>query len=286
MAMSTRDTMPKDTTLQQMLQWGTMQLENHNVPEASLDAWYLLEYVTGLKRAEYFLCQDELCSQNCQSKFQEAVRKRADRIPLQYIIGVQEFMGFPFRVNEHVLIPRQDTECLVELAIPVVENRKVLDLCTGSGCIGISLAKLGNPKIVRGVDISSQALTIARENADLLQADITFQESNLFENITDKYDVIVSNPPYIPPAIIETLMPEVRVHEPRLALDGGMEGLDFYRRIAIEAKKVFEEEGVIFLEIGCEQGADVQRIFMQAGYHEVQVHQDLAGKDRVCEAHL
>lgn len=282
--MSTLDAMPKDASFQQILQWGITQLEKAHVPDASLDAWYLLEDAAGLKRADYFLHQDEVCPEDARNRFMETIGKRADRIPLQHIIGKQEFMGLPFRVNEHVLIPRQDTESLVELAIPAVKDCRVLDLCTGSGCIGISLAKLGNPKIVCGVDVSPQALKVAEENAYALQADITFVESDLFENITEKYDVIVSNPPYIPPAMIETLMPEVRVYEPRMALDGGTDGLDFYRRIATEAEKVFEEEGVIFLEIGCEQGSDVKDIFLKAGYHEVQVHQDLAGKDRIVRA--
>ncbi|MCH5267812.1 MAG: peptide chain release factor N(5)-glutamine methyltransferase [Lachnospiraceae bacterium] len=277
--------MPPDATLRQILQWGTIQLEKGDVPDASLDAWYLLEHVTGLTRADYFLRQDEVCSEVCCSRFAEVIRKRADRIPLQHIIGVQEFMGLPFRVSEHVLIPRQDTECLVELVIPIVEGNRVLDLCTGSGCIGISLAKLGKPVIVHGVDISEEALSVARENADVLQAEITFWQSDLFENVTEIYDVIVSNPPYIPPDVIESLMPEVKMHEPRMALYGGMDGLDFYRRIATEAEKVFGNEGSIFLEIGCEQGDDVKNIFTLAGYHNVQIHQDLTGKDRVVQAY-
>lgn len=273
-----------DVTLQQLLQWGTAQLRQAGIPDAAWDAWYLLEYVTQLSRADFFLRQTESVIPEWQEKYREYIGKRCSRIPLQYLTGEQEFMGLSFLVNHNVLIPRQDTECLVELVLPVVRRRRVLDVCTGSGCIAISLAALGGPVFVEGVDISREALDVAKQNARRLQAEVLFRQSNLFENVTGQYDVIVCNPPYIPPAVIETLMPEVKDHEPQLALDGGTDGLDFYRRIAADALAVFGDEGSLFLEIGWEQGAAVTDILRRNGYSQVQVHQDLAGKDRVVQA--
>lgn len=282
--MVTREDIPPSATLQEVLQWGTAELEQADVPDASLDAWYLLEHVTQLSRAAYFLRQSEGCRPEHWREYREYIRKRKERIPLQHLTGVQEFMGMPFQVNSHVLIPRQDTECLVERVLPLVKKKRVLDVCTGSGCIAISIAKLGEPALTDAVDISEEALAVARNNAKALQAEVTFRQSDLLEAVTERYDVIVSNPPYIPPEVIETLMPEVKCHEPYIALDGGADGLDFYRRIACQAAEALETGGALFLEIGDTQGADVTDILCKAGYDRVQVHLDLSGRERVVQA--
>lgn len=282
MAMQEREL--SDATLQQLLHWGTAQLTQAQVPDAAWDAWCLLEYVTHLSRAEYFLRQTEKATGEWREQYEDAIGKRGSRIPLQHLTGEQEFMGLSFLVNEDVLIPRQDTECLVERVLPFVRQRRVLDLCTGSGCIAISLAKLGEPASVEAVDISIRALDVAKENAERLEAKVLFRQSDLFAEVEGQYDVIVSNPPYIPPAVIDTLMPEVKQHEPQIALDGGADGLDFYRRIAADAVDAFGAEGWLFLEIGWEQGAAVADLLWKSGYSDVQVHQDLAGRDRVVQA--
>ena len=209
------------------------------------------------------------------------IEKRSAHIPLQHITGEQEFMGLPFYVNEYVLVPRQDTECLVELAMDYVKGKKVLDMCTGSGCIAVSLMLLGKTLECHAVDVSKEALEVAKRNIERNHAVVTLVESNLFEKVTEEYDVIVSNPPYIPPKVIEELSEEVKEHEPRLALDGGEDGLDFYRRITRECKEYLSESGFLFYEIGCEQAADVMKIMQNEGFCEVKCQKDYAGNDRV-----
>lgn len=259
------------------------KLQQMEVPDADIDAWYLLSYVTGLDRAAFFLHGDEPMAEPDMIRYRDLVTKRGERIPLQHLTGEQEFMGLDFHVNEHVLIPRQDTECLVERVLPYVDGKRVLDVCTGSGCIAIAIAKLGKPFIVHGVDISEEALAVARQNATELNASVELFAGDLMTRMDGQYDVIVSNPPYISPSVIEGLMPEVRLHEPMLALDGGQDGLEFYRRIAGQAVTRLAPNGRLFLEIGCEQAAAVAEILQKQGYREVQVFQDLAGKDRIVQ---
>ncbi len=268
-------------TYVEALNWGKRQLSEAQVAEAELDAWYLLEYVTGMNRANYFLQQQDAMKQVDYTSYQQLICQRKERIPLQYLTGTQEFMGLTFQVSEDVLIPRQDTEILVELALPEVKGKRVLDVCTGSGCIAISLQKLGEPAVCHGVDLSLRALAVADRNRKQLQADVTLWQSDLFSQVTETYDVIVSNPPYIPPMVIRNLMPEVREHEPRMALDGGEDGLDFYRRLASEAGLYLREGGRIYLEIGHDQGADVSALLEGQGFCDVVIHRDLAGLDRV-----
>ena len=217
-----------------------------------------------------------------EKEYELVLRKRAEHVPLQYITGEQEFMGLPFRVNPSVLIPRQDTETLVEEALKVVKSgMKVLDLCTGSGCILISiLSKVSNVE-GHGVDISKQALIVAKENAKLNDVAVTFEKSDLFEAVDDTFDVIVSNPPYIPTEDIVTLMPEVAHFEPMQALDGKEDGLYFYRKIIKECKQYLNTNGVILFEIGHNQANDVTQMLQEAGFQEIRVVKDLAGNDRV-----
>ena len=270
-------------TLKEALAKAVDKLQQMEVPDADIDAWYLLSYVTGLDRAAFFLHGEEPMAETDLIRYRDLVTKRGERIQLQHLTGEQEFMGLDFHVNEHVLIPRQDTECLVERVLPYVDGKRVLDVCTGSGCIAIAIAKLGKPFIVHGVDISEEALAVARQNATELNASVELFAGDLMTRMDGQYDVIVSNPPYIPPSVIEGLMPEVRLHEPMLALDGGQDGLEFYRRIAGQAVTRLAPNGRLFLEIGCEQAAAVAEILQKQGYREVQVFQDLAGKDRIVQ---
>ena len=270
-------------TLKEALAKAVDKLQQMEVPDADIDAWSLLSYVTGLDRAAFFLHGEEPMAEPDMIRYCDLVTKRGERIPLQHLTGEQEFMGLDFHVNEHVLIPRQDTECLVERVLPYVDGKRVLDVCTGSGCIAIAIAKLGKPFIVHGVDISEEALAVARQNATELNASVELFAGDLMTRMDGQYDVIVSNPPYIPPSVIEGLMPEVRLHEPMLALDGGQDGLEFYRRIAGQAVTRLAPNGRLFLEIGCEQAAAVAEILQKQGYREVQVFQDLAGKDRIVQ---
>ena len=344
-----------------VLNYGKKILKNAGIVEADLDAWYLFEQSFGISRAQYFLCAREnivgstaqkmtaqeqtgnsLESKNALdcvelwlkeklSAYENALKKRATRIPLQQIIGQQEFMGLSFFVNEHVLIPRQDTETLVELVLQEQKDKdiSILDMCTGSGCIAVSLKKLGGYAHVEGADISEESLKVAKRNSEeilenndvnndavssrteqiqnctnltnnqnkqnnsakrkiseaskLSQAGVTFRHSDMFSNFpeTEQFDVIVSNPPYIPSAVIEELEPEVRDHEPRGALDGTADGLYFYRILAEECAKHLTPGGHVYFEIGYDQGMAVKELLDNHGFKDTRVIQDLAGKDRV-----
>lgn len=230
----------------------------------------------------YYVHMDEEMSQEQIREYQALLSKRAERIPLQYIVGEQEFMGLKFRVNSNVLIPRQDTETLVEEALKVIEpGMRVLDMCTGSGCIIISILK--NTTNVDGAacDISKQALNVAKENARLNGVFVDFERSDLFEHVDEMYDVIVSNPPYIRSDEIPHLMPEVSVFEPHEALDGSEDGLLFYRRIIKDCRANLKPQGRLLFEIGCDQGRQVSEMMQFAGFSDVHVIKDLAGNDRV-----
>lgn len=258
------------------------------VPEPEVDAWYLFEYVTGRNRSSYFLHMDDRLDSSQQKKLEELTRLRMERIPLQYITGSQEFMGYSFLVSPATLIPRQDTEILAEEVSKMAEGKSVLDLCTGTGCILISLAKLCRLKKAVGTDISPEAVETARKNAIRLQAEALFCCGDLFQAVpsNERFDIIVSNPPYIPTAVIDTLMPEVKEHEPVSALDGDTDGLKFYRKIIQDAGAHLTEQGQIFFEIGCEQAADVSALLVENGFTNIRVVKDFAGLDRVVCATL
>lgn len=344
-----------------VLNYGKKILKNAGIVEADLDAWYLFGQIFGISRAQYFLCAREniagstaqkmaaqeqtgnsLESKNALdcvelwlkeklSAYENTLKKRASRIPLQQILGQQEFMGLTFFVNEHVLIPRQDTETLVELVLNEQKDKNVsiLDMCTGSGCIAVSLKKLGGYVCVEGADISEEALKVAKRNSEEIlensdvnndvvssrteqiqnctnltnnqnkqdnseermvsevrtvpQTGVTFRRSDMFSAFpeTERFNVIVSNPPYIPSAVIEELEPEVRDHEPRGALDGTADGLYFYRILAEECAKHLTPGGHVYFEIGYDQGAAVKELLDIHGFKDTRVIQDLTGKDRV-----
>lgn len=275
-------------TYRECYQRGYQVLADAGVSDAKLDARLLLEYVCGTAQHDLILNGDRVLTDNEVSCYEEVIAKRAERIPLQHITGVQEFMGYTFSVNEHVLVPRQDTEVLVEEALKVLKpEMQILDMCTGSGCILLSLLALGKDIVGTGVDISSAALQVATRNAKQIstqvckELDATFLESNLFEKVTDKFDIIVSNPPYIKSAVIDTLEPEVRLHEPLSALDGTADGLYFYERIVTESRNYLKENGVLLFEIGHDQGEAVSRLMVEAGFKGVYVKKDYAGLDRV-----
>ena len=307
-----------------VLNYGKKILKNAGIVEADLDAWYLFEQSFGISRAQYFLCaRENIVGSTAQkiavqeqhgdllesgnalecaelwlkeklSAYENALKKRAARIPLQQIIGQQEFMGLSFFVNEHVLIPRQDTETLVELVLQEQKDKdiSILDMCTGSGCIAVSLKKLGGYAHVEGADISEEALKVAKRNSEEIlenndvnssRTGVIFRRSDMFSAFpeTERFNVIVSNPPYIPSAVIEELEPEVRDHEPRGALDGTADGLYFYRILAEECAKHLTPGGHVYFEIGYDQGAAVKELLDIHGFKDTRVIQDLTGKDRV-----
>ena len=314
-------------TLKAAYTLGRERLRRAGVPEADLDAWYLLEYVTGLGRASYLMEPDREMTGQQSLRYEECISKREQRVPLQHITGEQEFMGLTFRVDENVLIPRQDTEILVEQALEILKKGQlprsggklhILDLCTGSGCILLSVLHYadkcdtgrynagqcdpgmhdagkhdagkhdaGDPADMpgdiegTGADISEKALSIAGQNADALGIRAKFIRGDLFENIRGKYGMILSNPPYIRSAEIDALQEEVRLHDPREALDGREDGLYFYRRITDEAREHLLPGGWLIFEIGYDQAEDVSGMMRSAGYAEVRVKKDLAGLDRV-----
>ena len=273
----------------ELLLSGQKKLESAGIREYSLDGWYLFEHVFGMSRTDYLLRSRETVTAEVKAleEFQEKLSRRAGREPLQHILGAQEFMGLEFYVNSDVLIPRQDTETLVETVLCAYKNQGIslLDVCTGSGCIAIRLAALGKYAHVEAADISNAALLTAEKNAEkILGAGVVkFRRSDLFSAFApeERFDVIVSNPPYIPSMVIEGLEPEVRDFEPRLALDGSGDGLFFYRKLAEESRSFLKENGAVYFEIGYDQGEAVERLLSGHGFKDTKVIKDLSGKDRV-----
>ena len=273
------------TTYAKLLEEGKKTLETAGILEAELDAWYLLSDTISIDRTKFLVDRNDPkeLDHDLLEQYRSRLKKRAMRIPLQHILGIQEFMGIEFLVNGKVLIPRQDTEVLVEEVLKE-KGGTVLDLCTGSGCIAVSLAKLGHFQQVDAADISVDALDIAKENAKRAGVQVRFYQGNLFETITQKYDIIVSNPPYIPKEVIETLEPEVKKYEPYQALYGPNHGLYFYETISKFAVDFLNSDGKIFYEIGYDQAEAVCTILERNKYKEIEVIADLSGKNRVVKA--
>lgn len=287
----------------ELLKQAENRLMEAGIEEATADAWILFENVFSIDRSRYLFQKSEEISEDEQGKqrlqnFLEYIEQRCSRKPVQYITGKWNFMGMEFHVNENVLIPRFDTECLIEKTanvITLLQNQKkshlnILDMCTGSGCIAISLKKLydndQNSLSVTAVDLSEEALKMAVQNSKYQDVEIEFIQSDLFEHIDRerKFDIIVSNPPYIKTEEITSLMPEVRSFEPMMALDGDLDGLKFYRKIVDESKNYIQTGGYLLFEIGCDQGMEVKNLMKQAGYEEIGIIKDLAGLDRVVAA--
>ncbi|HZK56810.1 MAG TPA: peptide chain release factor N(5)-glutamine methyltransferase [Clostridia bacterium] len=281
-------------TIAQLLKEGTRELIRANVPAARLDAEVLLYNLLEVERVYLYMYREKQVPGEVQEKFWYGIKKRAKHMPIQYIVNSQEFMGLDFWVEEGILIPRADTEILVEKVLDIYKNNyhpemvKIMDIGTGSGAIAVSLAKYIDNCTVVAIDIHPNALKIADKNADFhkVKDKIMFYSGDLFDPIDEQneygtYDFIISNPPYIPKFIIETLDSNVKDYEPRMALDGGDDGLDFYRKIAKEAKKYLKKDSWLLFEIGYDQKKDVSKILNINGFKNVDVFKDLAGLDRV-----
>lgn len=275
-------------TYREAIVLGEKNLQQADIADAKTDSWLLLAMACKIDHTYYYMHIDEEMSEEQVREFEVLIRKRAERVPLQYITGEQEFMGLTFHVNSNVLIPRQDTETLVEEALKVIKpGMKVMDMCTGSGCVLISILKNAHDVEGIGYDISKQAINVAKENAKFNEVPTVFERSDLFEDVVENdFDVIVSNPPYIPTDVVATLMPEVSQFEPREALDGKGDGLYFYSKILEQCKNYMKQDGYILFEIGCEQGDAVSTMMRLAGFSEVRVIKDLARNDRVVMGHL
>ena len=287
--------------VRELLNEGTGKLDAAGIDNAAYDARIILEDAYGLDAAGLLMnlnrdiCPGALggtepsdireCPGDCGaiSTFNMGINMRLRHVPLQHIIGHTGFMGLDFKVSRDVLIPRQDTETLVETVLDREKDPaiSILDLCTGSGCIAVSLKKLGGYSQVAASDLSDKAIGLAMRNASINDTEIRLIKSDLFKDIDGRFDVIVSNPPYIPAEEIETLSPEVRDHDPRMALDGGEDGLDIYRRIVSECGDVLNAGGRLYMEIGFDQAAAVGGLMEKAGFRDIEVVKDLAGKDRV-----
>lgn len=282
-------------TIKEAVRTGSMRLKKCNIDNTECDSFALFSYVTGIDKTYYLMHGDEPVTPENMRIFDEYISRRCAHEPLQYILGKAWFYGREYTVNENVLIPRIDTEVLIEQALKQIgkmsaggaeEDMHILDMCTGSGCIAVTLALEVKKSQVVAVDLSKEALNVAEINRDRLGAgNVTFIQSDLFDELeeykTEKFDIIVSNPPYIQTDVIETLSEEVRRFEPSMALDGTVDGLYFYRRITEEAPHFLKKGGYLIYEIGYNQGAAVKEIMMAAGFEKIEVIKDYADLDRV-----
>ncbi|MBQ8733905.1 MAG: peptide chain release factor N(5)-glutamine methyltransferase [Anaerotignum sp.] len=278
----------KNKTIAEALREGKMRLKAAGKEAYAFEAELLLEKAAGLNRTALFLRGEEVLSEEVLTVYEGYLSEREQGRPTQYILGEWEFMGLPFHVGEGVLIPRGDTEVLVETILEKQQSepiKSILDIGTGSGCIPVSLGHYGKFEKIMAVDISPKALGYATKNAAENRVSIDFYESDLFTNIPSEWkgrlDAIVSNPPYIPKKDIAELMTEVKDFEPMNALDGGEDGLDFYRAIVEQGREWLKDGGWLFFEIGYDQGKDLRNLLKEFGYTEVEIRQDLAGLDRV-----
>ena len=287
-------------TLGEALKNGALRLKNAGIEEYDNDAWLLLSCVTGVSRAYYYAHSEDGISEEQAEAYLQHIDMRASRVPLQHITHQAYFMGYEFYVDESVLIPRQDTEVLVEeclKALKDVPSPRILDMCTGSGCIITSLLLERPDATGTGADVSLSALRTAKKNAEALGTleRCEFVPGNLFSapyfdeigrHEALKYDILVSNPPYIRTEVIGTLAEEVRVHDPGIALDGGADGLDFYRKITEAAARYLKKGGRILYEIGYDQAEDLRKILSHGGFENIRIVKDLSGLDRVAAAEL
>ncbi len=282
-------------TIQELLNIGKEKLESSGNEYAKYERKVLLEEVLGCNYMFMLMNADEEVAPEKETEYLRLIEERCKHYPLQYLLGVVHFMDYTFVVNEHVLIPRNDTEILVETANEmlgdVLQGKdfaefKLLDLCCGSGCIGISLKLYHKDIDLTLSDVSKDALEVTKQNLDRHEVQAKVVCDSLFAGITEKQDMIVSNPPYIESRVIETLMPEVKEHEPMLALDGGEDGLDFYNQIIEGAPAYLNDGGWLLFEIGHNQGEAVSKKMTELGFQDVQVQKDYAGLDRVVYGHL
>ena len=267
---------------------GKGRLEASGNEDSFYDARALLQFVSGMTMTDYPLRAGEEAGAHEVRVFREVISRRCAHEPLQYITGYAPFFGRDFLVRPGVLIPRFDTETLIEAVLPhLCPGMRLLDMCTGSGCILLTLLLEGPSGVSgTGTDISEEALAVARENAERFHVNAALVQSNLYSNIHGVYDIITSNPPYIRTRVIDMLAPEVRDHEPRLALDGEEDGLAFYRRITKGAPAVLKTGGLLAFEIGYDQAESVTAIMEEGGFSRVNVFKDLAGNPRVAAGYL
>lgn len=284
---------------------GEYRLSKAFCMDAKIDAEELFCFLTGTDKVGLFLKAEEEVDTETEEKYFELIDKRAQRVPLQHITGEQEFMGHKFKVSPDVLIPRQDTETLVTEAAKIIQETpreklsfleklkrakewEVLDLCCGSGAVGISIMKICSNVRMTASDISEKALKVAETNAKELHTKVRFLQGDMFEpHEGKKFDMIVSNPPYIKTLMISILQEEVKSHEPIQALDGGSDGLDFYRIIVSRAADHLKKDGFLIMEIGHDQGEDLRKMLRDDGrYTPAEVIRDLPGKDRVVKCQL
>lgn len=259
-----------------------------NTEDANLKTKLLLSYLLKVNKEYLVIHDNEEVSETIIQEFKNKIEELKNGKPIQYITHFQEFMGLNFYVDENVLIPQPDTEILVEEAINLINqycSKRVLDLCTGSGAIAISMKKKCDFAEVVGVDISEVALKVAIKNTNLNEVEVKFEKSNMFESINGKFDIIVSNPPYIENEVIKTLPKEVQ-NEPYIALAGGEDGLDFYKIIAQDAKKYLNENGIVAVEIGYNQRESVIKLFETEGYKEIYSKKDFGQNDRIVVAKI
>ena len=278
-------------TYRELYLWGSNELSAAGIDESNIDARLLLEWCCGTDRNTLLAHGERGISEKEHNQYADCIARRKQHVPLQHITGEQDFMGLTYMVNKDTLIPRQDTEVLVEEVMRHLhDGMRILDMCTGSGCILLSLLRYSNDCTGVGVDISGEALSVASQNTERIlgaqaieQARVTLRQGNLFDGLDpeDKFDIIVSNPPYIKADVIKTLMPEVRDYEPHVALDGREDGLFFYRQIIAQASRFLMGGGMLFFEIGYDQGECVRRLMEEAGYINIEVIKDFAGFDRV-----
>lgn len=283
-------------TYAQVYHEGAKRLKDAGIDENELDARLLLEKACNTDANTLYAHPEREVTPEEFESFELDLLKRENHIPLQHILGYTEFMGLDFLVNGDVLIPRQDTEFLVEEALTYIEDgMSVLDMCTGSGCILLSIMKYKNDIKGYGCDASKRALCVAQKNAEKHNLNACFLEGDLFEAVAKKgsdnldadrmkFDVILSNPPYIPSHVIDTLSKEVKDHDPHMALDGGIDGLDFYRRLAKDAKSYLVNYGRLYLEIGHDQGESVPKILEEEGYKDIVALKDYSSNWRVVRA--
>ncbi len=246
------------------------------------DSEILMMYALGISREKLYCSYEVALSKDAEKCYKKLIRRREKKEPVAYITHMKEFMGLPFYVDKSVLIPRPDTEVLVEKAIQTIgsQSRTVLDLCTGSGCIGISIATYCPNAEVTASDISYKALRVAQKNAKT--SNIHLVQSNLFSKLSkNHFDILVSNPPYIKKEVVKGLEKDVRDYEPHLALCGGKDGLEFYRKIIEGSKDYLKKEGIIFLEIDKDYAKEIQKMLLTNNYCDINIVKDLSGYDRV-----
>ena len=291
--MSSAASQPHAWTIEGVLRWAADDFRARGIETSRLDAELLLAHALSTTRIHLFVDAKRPLAADELARFRELVKRRRLREPAAYILGVREFYGRAFRVDARVLVPRPDTEILVEVALDrtrhVALAMRALDLCTGSGCVAISLARERPTSQVVGVDISLDALAVARENALRLGAyNVAFCGGDLFASIDpkDRFDLVTANPPYVVASEIDSLQPEISCHEPRVALDGGEDGMDIVRRIVAGASTHLNEQGVLAVEVGAGSAPAVAELFAQAGFLQISVVRDYARIERVVSGML